>query len=71
MMFAKLSYLNNELYLTVPTLVFHVDVDVDVDAVLTDQTKDTGTGEEFYILLIISFHIFTDLNRLENVKIYL
>ena len=50
------------------TSVFHADVDVDV--VLIRQ-RTTGTGEEFYIWLIISFHILTDLNRLENVKINL
>ena len=53
------------MYLTPPT-----PCSVDVDA---DQTKDqlSCTGEEFYILLIITFHIVTDLNRLENIKINL
>ena len=60
MMFAKLSYLNNEMYLTLPTL-FNADVD--------DQTKDNWHWGG--ILLIILFHILTDLNRLENIKINL
>ena len=66
MMFAKLSYLNNEMYLTLPTLF-----NVDVYAYALIRQRPSCTAEEFYILLIITFHIVTDLNRLENIKINL
>ena len=42
-MFAKLSYLNNEMYLTLPTL-FNADVDA-----YADQTKD-----QLYSILVMT-----------------
>ena len=52
MMFAKLSYLNNAMYLTLPTL-FNAHVDAHAD-----QTKDQlHSIDERGILYFVNYHV--------------